>query len=34
MVKMTYIPNTIEIATHKVDLKYHRVGFEGRRKNH
>jgi hypothetical protein len=34
MAKTTYIPNTIEIPTHKADLKHHGVGFEGRSKNH
>jgi hypothetical protein len=34
MVKMAYVPNTIEIQTHEADLKHHRVGFEGRSKNH
>jgi hypothetical protein len=34
MVKMTYVPNTIEISTHEVDLKHHGVGYEGRSKNH
>jgi hypothetical protein len=33
MVKMMYVPNTIEIPTHKADLKHHGVGFEGRSKN-
>jgi hypothetical protein len=33
MVNMTYIPTTIEIPTHKTDLKHHGVGFEGRSKN-
>jgi hypothetical protein len=33
-VKTTYVPNTIEISTHEVDLKYHGVGFEERSKNH
>jgi hypothetical protein len=32
-VKTTYVPNTIEISTHEVDLKHHGVGFEGRNKN-
>jgi hypothetical protein len=30
---MTYIPTTIEIPTHKTDLKHHGVGFERRSKN-
>jgi hypothetical protein len=34
MVKTTYVPNTIEISTHEVDLKHHGVGYEGRSKNH
>jgi hypothetical protein len=34
MVKTMYVPNTIEIPTHEADLKHHRVGFEGRSKNH
>jgi hypothetical protein len=34
MVKTAYVPNTIEIQTHEADLKHHRVGFEGRSKNH
>jgi hypothetical protein len=34
VVKTTYIPNTIEIPTHKVNLKHHEVGFEERSKNH
>jgi hypothetical protein len=34
MVKTTYVPNTIEISIHEVDLKHHGVGFEGRSKNH
>jgi hypothetical protein len=34
MVKTTYIPNTIEISTHEVNLKQPEVGFEGRSKNH
>jgi hypothetical protein len=34
MVKTTYIPNTIEIPTHEVNLKHHGIGFEGRSKNH
>jgi hypothetical protein len=33
MVKTTYVPNTIEIPTHKVDLKHNGVGFDGRNKN-
>jgi hypothetical protein len=33
-VKTTYVPNTIEISTHEVDLKHHGVGFEERSKNH
>jgi hypothetical protein len=32
-VKTTYVPNTIKISTHEVDLKHHRVGFEERSKN-
>jgi hypothetical protein len=34
MVKMTHLPNTIEIPTYEADLKHHGVGFEGRSKNH
>jgi hypothetical protein len=30
---MMYVPNTIEIPTHKADLKHHGVGSEGRSKN-
>jgi hypothetical protein len=30
---MMYVPNTIEIPTHKTDLKHHGVGSEGRSKN-
>jgi hypothetical protein len=33
MVNMTYVPTTIEIPTHKTDLKHHGVGFEERSKN-
>jgi hypothetical protein len=33
MVKTMYVPNTIEISIHEVDLKHHMVGFEGRSKN-
>jgi hypothetical protein len=32
-VKTTYVANTIGIPTHKVDLKHHGIGFEGRSKN-
>jgi hypothetical protein len=32
-VKMTCVPNTIEIPTHEADLKYHGVRFEERSKN-
>jgi hypothetical protein len=32
MVKTTYLTNTIEIPTHKADLKHNGVGFEGRSK--
>jgi hypothetical protein len=34
MVKTTYVPNMIEIPTHRVDLRHHRLGFGGRSKNH
>jgi hypothetical protein len=34
MMKTTYVPNTIEIPTHEVNLKHQRVGFEKRSKNH
>jgi hypothetical protein len=33
MVKTTYVPNTIKIPTHEVNLKHHEVEFE-RSKNH
>jgi hypothetical protein len=34
MVKMAYVPNTIGIPTHGVDLRHHGLGFGGRSKNH
>jgi hypothetical protein len=34
MVKMTYVPNTIEISIHEADLKHHGVVFKERSKNH
>jgi hypothetical protein len=33
MVKITYVPNTIEITTHEADLNHHGVEFEGRSKD-
>jgi hypothetical protein len=33
MVKTMYVPNTIRIPTHGVDLSHHGIGFGGRSKN-